>query len=164
MDSPKGLVVRTRSTPVMLMQPEMTSSPASAWRGTDSPVRAAVSSCVVPSRMTPSMGTRSPGLTTMTSPTATSVSYTHLDVYKRQVEVMEYPRADRAMITWTEDGRREEVRAGEEAYALCYEMADLERAAAGDEAAAGLIDVAADVMDLMTRLRREWGVTYPEEL
>ena len=33
----------------------------------------------------------------------------------------------------------------------------------GDEAAAGLIDVAADVMDLMTRLRREWGVTYPEE-
>ena len=56
------------------------------------------------------------------------------------------------------------MRAGEEAYALCYEMADLERAAAGDEAAAGLIDVAADVMDLMTRLRREWGVTYPEEL
>lgn len=79
------------------------------------------------------------------------------------VEVMEYPRADRAVITWTEDGRREEVHAGEEAYALCYEMADLERAAAGDAAAAGLIDTASDVMDLMTRLRREWGVTYPEE-
>ena len=42
-------------------------------------------------------------------------------------------------------------------------MADLERAAAGDAAAAGLIDTASDVMDLMTRLRREWGVTYPEE-
>ena len=79
------------------------------------------------------------------------------------VEIMEYPRADRAVITWTEDGRREEVRAGEEAYALCYEMADLERATAGDAAAAGLIDTASDVMDLMTRLRREWGVTYPEE-
>ena len=79
------------------------------------------------------------------------------------VEIMEYPRADRAVITWTEDGRREEVHAGEEAYALCYEMADLERAAAGDAAAAGLIDTASDVMDLMTRLRREWGVTYPEE-
>lgn len=79
------------------------------------------------------------------------------------VEVVEYPRADRAVITWTEDGRREEVHAGEEAYALCYEMADLERAAAGDAAAAGLIDTASDVMDLMTRLRREWGVTYPEE-
>lgn len=79
------------------------------------------------------------------------------------VEVVEYPRADRAVITWTKDGRREEVHVGEEAYALCYEMADLERAAAGDAAAAGLIDTASDVMDLMTRLRREWGVTYPEE-
>ena len=56
------------------------------------------------------------------------------------VEVVEYPRADRAVITWTKDGRREEVRAGEEAYALCYEAANL-----------------------VTRLRREWGVTYPEE-
>ena len=42
-------------------------------------------------------------------------------------------------------------------------MADLERAAAGDASAAGLIDTASDVMDLMTSLRREWGVTYPEE-
>lgn len=42
-------------------------------------------------------------------------------------------------------------------------MADLERAVAGDERAASLIDYAADVMDLMTSLRREWGVTYPEE-
>ena len=71
-DSPKGFVVRTWMRPVMLMQPEMTSAPASTWRGTDSPVRAAVSSCVEPSVMTPSMGTRSPGFTTMTVPTATS--------------------------------------------------------------------------------------------
>ena len=35
--------------------------------------------------------------------------------------------------------------------------------AVGDAAAAGLIDTASDVMDLMTRLRREWGVTYPKE-
>ena len=79
------------------------------------------------------------------------------------VEVMEYPRADTATIVWTADGRRETVSAGVEGYALCYEMADLERAVAGDEQAAGLIDVAADVMDLMTRLRADWGVTYPEE-
>ena len=37
------------------------------------------------------------------------------------VEVMEYPRADRAVITWTEDGRREEVHAGEEAYAFAID-------------------------------------------
>ena len=79
------------------------------------------------------------------------------------VEVSEYPRADTASIVWTADGRRETVSAGTEGYALCYEMADLERAVAGDAEAAGLIDVAADVMELMTRLRADWGVVYPEE-
>lgn len=79
------------------------------------------------------------------------------------VEVTEYPRADAATIVWTADGSREAVRAGVEGYALCYEMADLERAVAGDVQAAGLIDTASDVMDLMTRLRADWGVTYPEE-
>ena len=79
------------------------------------------------------------------------------------VEVTDYPRADEATIVWTEDGRRETVRAGVEGYALCYEMADLERAVAGDAQAAGLIETAADVMRLMTDVRRAWGVTYPEE-
>lgn len=79
------------------------------------------------------------------------------------VEVTEYPRADAATIVWTADGHREAVRAGVEGYALCYEMADLERAVAGDARAAALIDTASEVMDLMTRLRADWGVTYPEE-
>ena len=79
------------------------------------------------------------------------------------VEVRDYPRAAVATIVWTEDGRREEVRAGRSGYALCYEIADLEHAVAGDARAAGLIDYAADVMQIMTRLRREWGVVYPEE-
>lgn len=82
---------------------------------------------------------------------------------KCYIEVSEYPRADTATIVWTEDGRRETVQAGEEAYALCYEMADLEAAVAGDTSKAGLIDIAADVMDVMTRLRADWGVVYPEE-
>ncbi len=79
------------------------------------------------------------------------------------IQVDEYPRADSARIVWTEDGSVEEVAAGEEAYALCYEMADLERAVAGDEDARALIGHAADVMDLMTSLRAAWGVVYPEE-
>lgn len=79
------------------------------------------------------------------------------------IEIDGYPRADAAAIVWTEDGRREEVRAGEEAYALCYEIADLEAAAAGDASKRGLIDYAADVMELMDRLRGDWGVVYPEE-
>ena len=79
------------------------------------------------------------------------------------IEIMGYPRADRATITWTADGHREEVQAGTEAYALCYEAADMEKAVAGDASKAALIEAAADVMDLMTRLRADWGVTYPEE-
>ena len=82
---------------------------------------------------------------------------------KCYVEISEYPRADSATIVWTANGRRETVAAGTEGYALCYEMADLERAVAGDADAASLIDTAADVMELMTRLRADWGVTYPEE-
>lgn len=79
------------------------------------------------------------------------------------IEVMGYPRADRATIVWTESGQREEVHVGEEAYALCYEVADLEKMVAGDEGKACLIDYAADVMDVMTELRAAWGVVYPEE-
>ncbi|MCG4849458.1 gfo/Idh/MocA family oxidoreductase, partial [Streptococcus gordonii] len=73
------------------------------------------------------------------------------------------PRADHATIVWTADGRREEVHAGTEAYALCYEMADLEQAVAGDDSKRELLDYASDVMELMTKLRADWGVVYPEE-
>ena len=71
-ESENGLVTRTVSAPVRLMQPEATSPPSSTWRGTDSPVSAAVSSCEAPLTTTPSSGTRSPGFTTMRSPIATS--------------------------------------------------------------------------------------------
>ena len=57
----------------------------------------------------------------------------------------------------------EHVLAGTEAYALCYEMADLEKAVAGDDSKRELLDYASDVMELMTKLRADWGVVYPEE-
>lgn len=82
---------------------------------------------------------------------------------KCYIEVNEYTRADHATIVWTADGRREEVRAGTEAYALCYEMADLEKAVAGDDSKCELLGYASDVMELMTKLRADWGVVYPEE-
>ena len=79
------------------------------------------------------------------------------------VEVTDYPRADTATIVWTADGHRETVSAGVEGYALCYEMADLEAAVAGDAEKRSLLGYASDVMDLMTHLRADWGVVYPEE-
>ena len=70
-DCPNSSVTRTRSRPLRLMQPLTTSPPGATSRGRDSPVRAEVSSADAPASTTPSSGTRSPGLTTMTSPTWT---------------------------------------------------------------------------------------------
>ena len=72
MDSPNSFVVRIFSRPVMLMQPLMMASPSCTSRGSDSPVRAAVFSVEEPSVTQPSIGTFSPGFTTITVPTATS--------------------------------------------------------------------------------------------
>ena len=38
------------------------------------------------------------------------------------LEILEYPRADRAVITWTEDGRRETLEPGSSADALRCEI------------------------------------------
>lgn len=78
------------------------------------------------------------------------------------VELYEYPRGEEAVITYTEDGHQEVVRAGKTAQALEYEMVDMEAAIAGeaDEMQFALTE---DVMDLMTTIRAQWGLTYPEE-
>ena len=79
------------------------------------------------------------------------------------IEIMEYPRSDRANIVWTEDGRREEVAAGSTADALWYEVQDMEQAISCGEDQM-MLSYSKDVMDLMTGLRREWGLVYPEEV
>lgn len=81
---------------------------------------------------------------------------------KGYIEIMEYPRADEAVIVDAETGGRETVRAGRTADALRYELEDMEQAirTGGDM----LLSCTTDVMALMTRLRLEWGVIYPEEM
>lgn len=79
------------------------------------------------------------------------------------IEIYEYPRADQAVITYTEDGRRETVTAGNTADALSYEIEDMEKAAAGDTEVMCL-DYTLDVMEIMTRLRESWNMKYPEEI
>ena len=74
--SPNAFVVRTLTTPEILTQPEMTSSPMVISRGKDSPVRATVFRELVPSMITPSSGTFSPGRMTMVSPTLTASGLT----------------------------------------------------------------------------------------
>ena len=78
------------------------------------------------------------------------------------IEIMEYPRAWEAKITDASTGESEIIKAGDNADALAYELADMERAINRDASAMHL-DYTKDVMDLMTSFRRTWGYTYPEE-
>ncbi|EHI75175.1 NADP or NAD utilizing oxidoreductase [Streptococcus criceti] len=81
---------------------------------------------------------------------------------KGYIELYDYPRGQKAVITYTEDGHQEVVEAGDTLQALAYEVADMEKAVAGIENTMHL-DYTQDVMVIMTQLRREWGMTYPEE-
>lgn len=78
------------------------------------------------------------------------------------IEIMEYPRAWEATITYAEDGTMEHVEAGERADALKYELEDMEAAING-AADSTYLNYTIDVMELMTEFRRQWGMYYPEE-
>lgn len=78
------------------------------------------------------------------------------------IEIMEYPRAWEAAITYVEDGTVEYVKAGENADALKYELEDMELSINGIDDRTHL-DYTIDVMDMMTEFRRQWGMSYPEE-
>lgn len=81
---------------------------------------------------------------------------------KGYIEIMEYPRAWEASITYTDTGKTEVVRAGDSSDALAYELADMERAINGDAECMHLT-YTKDVMDMMTEFRNTWGFRYPEE-
>lgn len=82
---------------------------------------------------------------------------------KGYIEIMEYPRAKKAVITYTESGEKEVIEIGETENALFYEMEDMEKAIRGDVEVTHL-DFTKDVMDIMTQIRKEWGLVYPEEI
>lgn len=79
------------------------------------------------------------------------------------IEIMEYPRADRAVIVEAESGKVHEITAGATANALQYEMTDMEDAILNGNVAAMRLSDTRDVMEIMTRLRKEWGMKYPGE-
>lgn len=81
---------------------------------------------------------------------------------KAYIEIYDYPRAEEAVITWTEDGHKETVREGRTSNALLYEILNMEQAVSG-AAKAMCLDYTTDVMEIMTGIRSEWGMKYPEE-
>lgn len=81
---------------------------------------------------------------------------------KAYIELFEYPRGEEAIITFTDDGRRETVSCGSTAKALEYEVLDME--AAISDGADMYLNYTRDVMRMMTDIRGEWGLKYPEEM
>lgn len=78
------------------------------------------------------------------------------------IEVYEYPRACKAMITNTETGEVETVEAGKSEDALQYEIEAMEGSIEGswkDDCQ----EITRDTMKILTSVRTQWGMRYPFE-
>lgn len=82
---------------------------------------------------------------------------------KGYIEIMEYPRADKAIIVDATTGEKREICEGRTADALYYEMVDMEHAVLTGDRTAMRLPLSRDVMSIMTALRKSWNLTYPEE-
>lgn len=82
---------------------------------------------------------------------------------KGYIEIMEYPRADKAIIVDAETGEKIEILEGKTELALMYEMEDMEHAIKIGDLSGLKLDNTIDVMKIMTDLRKDWELVYPEE-
>lgn len=82
---------------------------------------------------------------------------------KGYIEIMEYPRASKAVIVDAESGNTREIAAGQTENALYYEMMDMEAAVKNADASEMKLEYSRDVMDILTRLRKDWNMKYPDE-
>lgn len=82
---------------------------------------------------------------------------------KAYIEIMEYPRADKAVIVDAETGVRTEIEAGSTPEALGYGLQDMEQAVLTGDVSGLKLSYSADVMEIMTRLRKAWNMKYPGE-
>ncbi len=80
------------------------------------------------------------------------------------IEIMEYPRAEKAIFVDAETGKVEEIFAGERTDALLYELSDMEQAIQSGDASIMKLNFSKDVTDIMTRLRKDWNLHYPNEV
>lgn len=81
---------------------------------------------------------------------------------KGYIEIYEYPRAEKAVITYTADNSQEIITSGHTDQALRYEILDMEKAVSGIKNEMHL-DYTVDVMSMMTEIKKTWGLFYPEE-
>ena len=78
------------------------------------------------------------------------------------VEFDNFNRSTKAKITLFNASQPIEIKSDESVSPLFYEVCDMEEAVSGGENRMKL-PFTEDVMEIMTKLRNEWGVVYPEE-
>lgn len=78
------------------------------------------------------------------------------------IEVNNYPRGDKATITYTSDGHVETIELGDTAKALDYEVQDMQDYILNHGGQDNLQYIR-DVMATLTEIRRQWGMIYPFE-
>lgn len=83
---------------------------------------------------------------------------------KGYIEIMEYPRGEKAVIVDAVTGEKKEIKIGSTKEALQYEIEDMESAILDGKIDAMMLNKTKDVMELMTILRNQWNMYYPEEL
>lgn len=88
---------------------------------------------------------------------------TMISCEKAYIEIMDYPRGERAIIVDAVTGEREEIACGQTKNALVYEMEDMEAAILEGKTEKMQLEFTKDVMDIMTSLRKDWGLRYPGE-
>ena len=79
------------------------------------------------------------------------------------MEIMEYPRGQKAIIVDANTGEVRDIVAEDNKTALQFEMEDMEKAVLTGNVKDMRLDYTKDVMEMMTELRQEWGMKYPEE-
>lgn len=78
------------------------------------------------------------------------------------IEVNNYPRGDKATITYTSDGHVETIELGETDQALDYEVQDMQEYILNNGGQQNL-EYIRDVMSTLTEIRKQWGMIYPFE-
>ena len=77
------------------------------------------------------------------------------------IEIYNYPRGDQAVITYTSDGHSETIKNGETKDALFYEIEDMEDYVSNKYSKT--LEITSDVMKILTKIRKQWGMIYPFE-
>ncbi len=82
---------------------------------------------------------------------------------KGYIEILEFPRADKAVFVDAETGARRQIEVGDTADALRYELEDMEAAVSSGDPSVLHLQESRDVMRIMTQVRKAWGMRYPGE-